>query len=240
MIDGLRGVIAACLCLCAGAAAAQDAGWSFRVTPYVWAPALDASVAIGRDPPAETSTSVLDILEGALLLTGEARRGDFAILGEFNYLNLGERASGPGGLVSAKLDVEGVMASLAGVYALHDDGRARIEALAGARFWTLDAGVDFANLPKASTNKSWVDPIVGARATYALTERLSAQVMGDVGGFGVGSDFQFEAVARLGWRIDETFTAAAGYRHLAVDFDEDDLLLDMTLTGPFVSLDIVF
>lgn len=229
------------LLLAAVPAAAQEApGWSFRITPYVWAPSMDTTVAIGRDPPAESSTSVLEILEGALLLTGEARRGDLALLGEFNYLNLGDRAEGPRGFFGADLDLEGVMASLAIALTVAEGEGWRVEALGGARLWSLDASVDFDRLAAQSTSRDWIDPILGARASYALTPSLFAEGLGTVGGFGVGSDVQWELVGRIGWKITDTFTAAAGYRHLALEFDDDDLVLDLTLTGPFIALDVTF
>jgi hypothetical protein len=224
----------------APATAEDNAAWTFRVTPYVWAPALESSLAIGRDPPAETSTSVLDILDGALLLGGEARRGRFALIGEFNYLNLSDRAEGPGGRVGADASIEGVMGALTGAFTVVDGPAWRVESLAGLRVWSLDAAVDFDNLRPAARSKTWVDPLVGARASYALTDTISLQALGNVGGFGLGSDLQWEVIGRAGWRLSDTFTVAAGYRHLAVDFDNDGLLLDMTLTGPFIALDVTF
>lgn len=225
--------------LAAPAAVAQEA-WSFRLTPYLWAPALDTEAAVGRGQTASASTSVLDVLEGAALVTGEARRGGFALLGEVNYLNLGERATGPGGRVSADLDLDGVMAALTAAVTVHDADGLRIEALGGARVWSLEAKVDFDALPAASVRRTWVDPLIGARARYAVGPRLSVEALGAIGGFGVGSDLQWEAVGRAAWRIDERFTVAAGWRHLSLDFDDDRLVLEMTMSGPFVALDIEF
>ncbi|SEA95704.1 hypothetical protein [Rubrimonas cliftonensis] len=232
--------LAAFLLLAAAPAAAQEDGWSFRLTPYVWAPTMDTSASIGSDPTAETSTSVLEVLDFAALVTGEARRGSLTIMGEFNYLNLGEDATGQGGLVSANIDLKGVLAALAVGYAVHEDARARVEGFAGARLWSLETSVDFANLPKASATKTWVDPIIGARATYAVTDRVSVQALGDIGGFGVGSDFQWELMGRVGYAFTDTVTAAAGWRHLAVEADRGELDLDMSLSGPFVALDVNF
>lgn len=100
--------------------------------------------------------------------------------------------------------------------------------------------MDFDTLSPASVSRSWVDPIIGARARYAVTPRLSLEALGTIGGFGVGSDLQWEAVGRAAWRIDDRFTAAAGWRHLFLDFDDDRLVLEMTMSGPFVALDIEF
>jgi len=235
-----RLAIAACCIVAAGPATATEEGWSFRLTPYVWTPTLNTSASIDGDPEAETSTSVLEILEFAALVTGEARKGRFIVLGEFNYLNLGSDAEGPGGRVRADVDLEGVLAALSAGYAVYDGDRARVEGFAGARLWSLDTSVDFANLPEASASETWVDPIVGARATYAVTDKLSVQALGDIGGFGVGSEFQWEVLGRVGYAFNDRFTLAGGWRHLAVDVDRGALDLDMSLTGPFVAFDITF
>jgi len=234
-----RWATAAFVFLIAGSAAAEE-GWSFRVTPYVWAPTMDTSASIGGDPEAETETSVLEVLEFAALVTGEARNGPFVLLGEFNYLNLGSDAEGPGGRVSADIDLEGVLAALSAGYAVYASDRARVDGFAGARLWSLDTSVDFANLPEASASETWVDPIVGVRATYAVTDKLSVQALGDVGGFGVGSELQWEVLGRVGYAFNDRFTLAGGWRHLAVDVDRGALDLDMSLTGPFVAFDINF
>jgi hypothetical protein len=219
---------------------AEEGAWSYRLTPYVWGPTLDTSASIGGDPTAETSTSVLEVLDFAALVTGEARNGPFTILGEFNYLDLGEDATGPAGLTSAEIDLKGVLAALSVGYAVHEDERSRVEGFAGARLWSLETTVDFANLPAASASETWVDPIIGARATFAVTERISVQALGDIGGFGVGSEFQWELMGRIGYAFTDMITAAAGWRHLSVDVDRGNLDLKMSLSGPFVALDVNF
>lgn len=215
-------------------------GWQFRLTPYVWAPSMDTSLSAGRGPTADTSTSVLEVLEFAALVTGEARRGPLTILGEFNYLDLGEDATALGGAVNARLDLEGFLAALAIGYALVETDHARVEGLAGARLWSLDGTVDPATLPKGSATATWVDPIIGLRATVAVADRVSLQAQGDIGGFGVGSDLQWELVGRVGYAVSDSVTAAAGWRHLAVKADRGGLDIDLHLTGPFVALDITF
>jgi hypothetical protein len=228
-----------CLALSPAPAAAQEP-WSFRVTPYLWFPTLNTETAIASQPEAESSVSVLDVLDFATLLAGEARKGRYTILGEFNYLDLSQDSAGPGGLVSAETGLDGVLTSVMGGYALASDDRLRMEALAGARLWSLNASVDFANLPKASTSETWIDPVVGIRATYAVTDEISLQGLADIGGFGVGSQFQWELLGRIGYVVSDRWTIAAGWRHLEVDVDRGRLDLDMTLTGPFLAVDVTF
>jgi hypothetical protein len=68
-------------CLALSPAAAQEP-WSFRITPYLWLPTLNTETAIASQPEAESSVSVLDVLDFAALLASEARKGRYTILGE--------------------------------------------------------------------------------------------------------------------------------------------------------------
>jgi len=78
----------------------------------------------------------------------------------------------------------------------------------------------------------WVDFIVGARVIADLTPKLSLMVIGDLGGFGIGSSssFTWNSRAILGWRLSEHWTAVAGYRALYINRDSGDL----TTKGPIL------
>lgn len=234
----LAALTALTLAALAHAPAAAD-GWSFRVTPYLWTPSVDLTSEVDDDPPASGSGSILDFIEGALLLDGEARGESFTVLAELNYLGFGEDAEGENGLISGTVELDGWMGAAAVAVPVHDSGAARVEALAGLRAWSLETTVDFDSFPAASARETWVDPLVGARATFDLAERLEAQILADVGGFGVGSELQWQAVGRATWRLDDGFGIAAGYRHLDLRFD-DGTGIELTLSGPFVALDIWF
>ncbi len=50
-----------------------------------------------------------------------------------------------------------------------------------------------------------------------LNDRLSLTGYGDIGGFGVGSDFTWQAIAALDWRVSEKSSASVGYRWIQID-----------------------
>lgn len=238
-------VAAACVLLglgCAvptGAAQAEE-DWRYRITPYIWLPSLDIDAGIGTSPPVGSTTSLLDVLNAAVLVSFEARRGEFGVLGEFNYLDLSDDVASPGGLISAELGLEGVMAALALSYRVAETERATFDIYGGTRIWSIDTRIEFATLPTAKVGTSWVDPIVGVQASYALTDSVFVDGRTDIGGFGVGSALQWDALARVGYSFNETFSATLGYRHLHLDFDDKGLDLKGAFTGPMVALDINF
>jgi hypothetical protein len=65
-----------------------------------------------------------------------------------------------------------------------------------------------------------------------------AGLHGDVGGFGVGSGFAWQAVGTLRWQASEGHGVLVAYRYIAMDYDNGrnkdgkDFEYDMTVAGP--------
>lgn len=92
-----------------------------------------------------------------------------------------------------------------------------------------------------SGTADWVDPFVGLRARYQLTEQLYAIVKSDIGGFGVGSELSWQAYGGLSYQFTRSIAAELGYRHLTVDYSgSKDLSADLELSGIMLSLLIHF
>ncbi|MGV6805960.1 MAG: hypothetical protein ACWA49_17325 [Ruegeria sp.] len=215
------------------AAAASD--WQFTVAPYLWGPEFKTSLDIGPNPPVNGSKSIFDILNSAFLIAGEARNGRWAIGGEFNYLNLGDSV-GVGRFPDlASWELDGSMASLGVGYSLYLDGGSQFEALGGLRHWDLDLSTTVLGFT-ASVEESWTDPLIGLRYGRVLNDRWRLSAMGNVGGFGVGSQFQWEALVQASWKWTDRTSVAGGYRHLKVNFEEGQNVVDLTLSGPYVAL----
>ena len=127
-----------------------------------------------------------------------------------------------------------------------------LDLLASARYWnqeadlslnvrgTLDADVraDFrrvglnikkirgsrATLVSRTGTLEWVDPVVGARMRHQFASGSDFNLEGDVGGFGAGSEFSWQAVATYGFDVNvfrTTMRSVIGYRALSVDYSEN-------------------
>jgi opacity protein-like surface antigen len=123
--------------------------------------------------------------------------------------------------------------------------RVSLDLLTGGRIWKLSNTLTLSPgaLPgvELDLDESWIDPIAGARIFIDLSERLLLQARGDVGGFQVSSDFTWQALGTLGYRFSDRFTLRAGYRHLDVDFENDDgFIYDVKMSGPILGGTIAF
>jgi hypothetical protein len=89
-------------------------------------------------------------------------------------------------------------------------------------------------------NVSWVDPFVGARLRHRFSPTTELVVKGDVGGFGVGSSFSWQAAGTFNWEFARTehavWSALIGYRALQADYSQGEGVTlyeyDILLHGP--------
>jgi hypothetical protein len=52
----------------------------------------------------------------------------------------------------------------------------------------------------------------------ALSPKIVVNILGDVGGWGTGSQLEYQAAGLLGYRIKPALTLQVGYRYLNVDY----------------------
>jgi hypothetical protein len=115
-----------------------------------------------------------------------------------------------------------------------------LDVLGSARYWNQQADLslnitgtaDFQGLGlersrslalARSGDLEWVDPVVGARLRHEIAPGKELNLEGDVGGFGVGSEFSWQVVGTYGFDtmcLGTPLHAVLGYRALAVDFSE--------------------
>jgi hypothetical protein len=92
----------------------------------------------------------------------------------------------------------------------------------------------------AKGDATWVDPVVGARLRHQFFSGLNLVISGDVGGFGAGSKFSWQAIAALDYDFLKTkyatWSGMIGYKALSVDYSQGSGLTryeyDMTMYGP--------
>jgi hypothetical protein len=119
-----------------------------------------------------------------------------------------------------------------------------LDLLAGGRWTSVDLDLKVLDIPVGKTSESWIDPFFGVLIDGVLSEKWSLSMRGDIGGFGVGSDFSWNAYAILGYRINRRLSLVGGYKALRQDFEQGSgthkTKWDATLHGPILGLTIHF
>ena len=256
---GSATIVATWLMLAATTASAQAAppaaanGWTFTVAPYLWATALDGDASVGR-VDTDVDMSFGDILEdlsfgGMLLIDAEKNRFGIAVNGVFARVSP-DAEVGPFEIDTTSDTLQVGVAPYYRVvdwaYRVSPSGkplRLRIEPTAGIRVTHLRVELQVRGGRSVDQSESWVDPLVGSRFALDLADRWTLSGEADVGGFGVGSDFAWNAQAFLGYQtslLGRPTTLVAGYRALSQDYENGNFEWDVTMHGPVLGVAMRF
>jgi hypothetical protein len=142
-----------------------------------------------------------------------------------------------------------------------------VDGLLGLRYWHASTNMDFAfnataaiQTPRdiglsrdagfalASTGSmDWADPIVGFVVRHEIAPHHNLRLRGDVGGFGVGSQFTWQSFAAYAYEFSSgstSWSAVLGYRALGVNYSAgsgtDARSMNMVLHGPVLGLSTKF
>jgi hypothetical protein len=207
----------------AAASTASESDWHFTVSPYLWFPGVHGNIVGPNGGEFGFSASPGDLLSHfriGLMGVVEPRYKRIVMPLDIMWIRLGsDRAlpNTPGQGVANLHATEFFLSQKIG-YRLIDSEKVKIDALAGFRYWYFGESLSFTtNTLNFSGSQSWVDPLVGGRITGILTPKMGVTVGGDVGGWGVGSQIDYQAFGLLGYRIKPALALQAGYRYLYFD-----------------------
>jgi opacity protein-like surface antigen len=216
----------------ARAADGPSGSWTFEFTPYIWGAGMSGEVESGPLPAIKVNMSFSDILknlDAGLMGAFEARRGRFGLLFDAIYMKLSDSGTasrtGPGPIgatatASAELEMRQTMYAAAVAYRV-DEGRGPIDVIGGVRYSKIaaDAKIDGsffnqAGSVDAGASKDWVDPTSASVPSSRSPSTGRSSVM-DIGGFGIGSEFTWQAALGVNYEFSKTFAGKIGYRYIA-------------------------
>ena len=112
-----------------------------------------------------------------------------------------------------------------------------LEPLAGFRYYSVGGDLNGPSGNNHAATQGWFDPIIGVNLQLALTDSVSADLRGDVGGFGIGSKLTWQVFPYVSWRVAKILSLQAGYRVLAIDYEGSDrFLYDVIESGPQIGV----
>ncbi len=240
-----------------------DGEWRNGMTLYGWFPSIHLSAQYTLPNGASGSPNVnvkpgdyLGDLQFAGMVTGQARKGNWAIVYDVIYLDLASLDStvrtvrGPGGRVELPVDVgvnsglRSLIASLAASYTVARSEDATLDILAGARYADLKSSVDwslagpigiFPQSGSAEVSSHLWDGIVGVYGRMRLSSdgKWTLPYYADIGAG--NSNWTWQAYVGMsygfGWG-DVVFA----YRNLSYNMNGDKPIQDLRLTGPAIGV----
>jgi len=227
--------------------APKQEGWQFDIVPYVWGAGLEGDVKLGRLPTQGIEASFSDIwnsLNIAGMAAFEARKGKWGVLVDAIYIDLSGTVPTPEELVfgQAKVSMKQQLYSGLITYRIHDSKKLSVDLGWGARYYRIDTDLELTSgIAQGRTRAAkvdWSDWLAGARVVGHPSKRWSLIGYADIGGG--GSDLTWEAIAGADFAFNKTVSLAFGYRHLSVDYDENQFLYDVSMAGPYLGLGFHF
>lgn len=218
---------------------ADDDGWHFAVSPYLWFPGVHGTIgARGRDVSFKASPGdLLSHFRFGLMGVLEARYKRLLLPLDIMWIRLGDNKALPFPNLmvnTAKLKASEFILTPKIGYRVIDQEKIKIDALVGFRYWHFGENLKFVpsnfNL-NFSSSQNWVDPVVGGRITGNLSPKVVAVIAGDVGGWGTGSQLDYQVAGILGYRIKPNVTLQAGYRYLYVNYRSGGTIIQPTTSG---------
>jgi hypothetical protein len=216
----------------------QAADWRFNFTPYVWMSGLKGTIGVGSNT-SEVDVSFTDGAEDfefgfAGLL--EARHHPWVFRTDFFYVSLSDESATSAGSTLTVGQDELMLHPEVG-YTVLTRPWGGVDGLIGARYWNL--GVDLSGLAQdVSADRNWVDATVGANFRYQPGEKWRLVAKADVGAG--GSNLIWQLYGGAGYDLGQCCALVAAWRHLHIDYDEDDLVYDVQLSGPTFGVTLRF
>lgn len=224
--------------------ASNDGDWQFNLTPlYVWVVGIEGHGEVSNSS-LSSSHEYEDVFELSAAYLGHfeaMHKSNWGLLIDTNYIGLsGGQDFSIGAL---NIDFEATVAELSGVYRIVGQNY-QFDIIAGIRYMNLGVDVSLTGTPtgEINLNQNWIDPLIGARCGWQIAENWKLMIRGDIGGFGVGSDFAWQAAGLVDWQPFEYVSFIAGYRALYENYQSDSdlevLSLDATFHGPVVGVNL--
>jgi hypothetical protein len=221
--------------------------WTIEVAPYLWIASSDGNATVAgikSDVDVPVQDTLKDLSFGAMLAV-DVEKGRFGI-GLNGLFARVSPDSDAGGIKidatsdSGQLTVLPFYRVLEWQYGETSSGqplRLLVAPEAGFRYTYMRTELEVRGGPTVDQSESWVDPLIGSRIGLEFTDRWGILGEGNFGGFGVGSDFTWNAQAFLAYQttlFGRTTTLLLGYRALHQDYHHRNFEWDVTMHGPML------
>jgi len=225
--------------------AVNEKKWNFVVAPYLLFPNMSGEITI-KGIPVDASANAKDIYSNISLggmLYFEAATAKWAFILDGYYVDLGGEGVTPLLSRRATVDMNQLVASVAGMYRLNSWAEVGI----GGRVNSIGSTATIAPgeyvLPGSefSMDEAWFDPLIVARVMTRFNEsnwRLG--LIADFGGFGLGSKYAYQVNLFAGYQILKWFEIDIAYRLNGMKYEKgsgtDLFVYDVILHGPSIGL----
>lgn len=231
--------------LCGTAQAQQEVTsdeWQFLVTPYAWLPTIKGDLNYGLGNLKIDPDDILSGLNMALLVSGEARKGKWSVLGDVVYLNMSDKAHNAASIpldggaeadVDVTIKLKNWTVNGTGGYSVYADENVNLDVIGGARYVYMESELVAQAPDLGVTRNDTIDAtvwnaIIGVRGNYNFYPSWYIPYYLDIGTG--GSNFTWQAMAGVGYQFNWGDILLA-YRYLSFDQDNGDAMEELSIDG---------
>lgn len=217
------------------AAPPDAAPWRVAIRPYFFLAGVSGSVTSGSNtiPINSTFGELLDNVQLSIFTAIGLVKGRWGLYADFQYISLNAEGTGQ---LGTTVGLENIIVEADATF--QPPGASGLRLLAGLRGYRVDQTVNFSGQPPVKATTTVVDPVVGALGAWNLGERWQFEFRGDIGGFGVSSEFTSQLSLVVLYDISQTVSIPLGYRILGYRIKTDDVWMDTGMGGLVVGVDI--
>lgn len=186
---------------------------------------------------------IIQNLDGAIMGSVDARKGRVVLLGDVMISRVSADkqftvVGFPGTVGVASLSFIGLASA---GYSVVYEGPLKVDLLGGVRGFNMSNALTLnvgGLATKFANSEAWVDAVVGTRIRYDFDDRIFATAIGFVGGG--QSKYEWELLGGVGYKINDRYSAFAGYRALKVDYRNGFFVYNAIQQGPMFGLKATF
>lgn len=217
---------------------AQGSDWGYEATIYLFAPETKTAITTpaGRVEGTLSFSDALDNLDFAFMGAFAASNGQWSFMIDYLYndLSFGNDTPGP---AHSGLNTSMTTKILNGyvAYRVYDEETAQIDLAAGFRWF--DTATTMTLLPgampqrTATADANWVDPVIGARAQVAFSDRWTGTAFADYGGFSSGNE-TWQVLLTADYALNDNWLLRGGYRYISVENIVNGNPFEFSQSGP--------
>lgn len=226
-------------------------GWSYLAEPYVMFPNMKGNTALGNLPELSVDVDpdqIFNNLKMGAMLYLEASNEKWNINSDLLYMDIGQDVKSTTLINNGEVSAKQLGWELAGLYKIRPWLEAGVGGLLNVVKVSLDInrnniGGGTTNIKK-ETSQTWLDPMLIAVFKNIPGKKIIYSVRGEIGGFGIGSEFAWQMQAYAGYRFSKLFQIQGGYRIISLDYENGSgsnrFLYDIDTFGPVVRLGFNF
>lgn len=202
----------------------EKSNWHYLAEIYLMFPNMSGNIGVADLPQVEVDANAGNIfghLKMGAMFYFEATNDDWAITSDFLYMKLGQDVTPTNVVTGGDVAMKQLAWEIDGLKHITP----WLEGGIGGRLVSLYTGLDIetiSNPREGSASKTWFDPVILIRSQGAIKDKWLLQFRGDIGGFGLGSDFSWQIQANVGYRFSKLFQTTVGYRYIGINYDKGD------------------